>query len=139
MRLLLAIILALTVLAVPVPAAAAGVSSARSNAENGGITSIGYNVPAGTDRPLLFQTGAQGPLKDIQFVFGGNSDALRIKQIAGRTNDDPYMTFSDASPWEATVFFVQNWQPPVQSTDFIIYVDNSADRAQHLQITVRWK
>ena len=98
-------------------------------------THISYEIPPGAGRTLLFEAqGATAPLRNMKFIMGGNRQTLQVQRIVGLTSDDPDIQFTNAAPYEVTVFFAQNPLPSVSSSQFIITVDNSGTSDQQLQV-----
>ena len=135
----LVLVLSLVTLIFPSSLVASATSSANAEANSGvGAKTIGYIIPAGTIQALIFDPEAQGPMKELVFVFGGNQDALRIRRVIESPIGED-IEFAGATPLDASRFFLRNPMPLWSDSVFVVYVENLGDNDQHLQITARWK
>jgi len=93
----------------------------------------GFIVPPGT-HAVSIDCAGDLPLEDLRFVFAGSPE-LRIIRIQGNQGG-PDITFDDASPHDATVFFARNPIASSQSASFSIIVHNPLDRSLRLTFGV---
>lgn len=100
-------------------------------------THLSFSVPPGLDHVLFFPVDG-GWLENLRFIFGGKQRTLLIQRIDARCSTGQ-VSFTDATPHEATVWFAHNHFVRFAPFGFYITVDNVGDATEWLQVTALYE